>query len=102
MSDFYCPTCKQFRFGRSHRCPPVWLVRPEWYEEEDAARIYAESARAAAEEWSAHNHSRYDYFIALELLIKPEADDEAPWVAFDIEVEAVPHFTVRERAAVRS
>jgi len=53
MSDLMdCETCGAFTvYRRSHKCPPVWLVRYHDYAADDATEIYAHEAEEAAEKF---------------------------------------------------
>ena len=53
-----CPTCADYIYdGEKHTCPAAFLLwRPDYGEtEDDARRIHASSASAAAEQWAERN-----------------------------------------------
>jgi hypothetical protein len=71
---------------------------PEYGEETaDAARVYALDAVSAAERAAHDRFYALEYPPVMDFLIRPEADDDAPWEPYTVEIEMAPVFTARKR-----
>lgn len=87
----YCETCKEWKFGSGHVCPPAWLVYRDGYEEaEDASVVYAKDAEGAAEKYIEANFSKWDYPAFEVIYAKDQFNGD--WIKCEVVVEAVPNF----------
>lgn len=61
-----CSICGHYDFSKSHRCPPCFEVLCPEYDGDDweeASKVYARDAEAAAERWAAEHDWQGDYDI---------------------------------------
>lgn len=93
MSD-RCEICGQWSlYPNQHKCPPLWKVWPNHYEEEDAWEIRAADANAAACLWADEYDSGGDYTIVgggeETVTVKGEDGTEEKFV---VQGESVPQY----------
>ena len=93
--------CGALVYGNDpHTCPPVWLVYADDYGEtpEDARRVYALDAQRAAETAVEQHYWSFDTSaLALDVLVRPEADNAAAWQSWCVEIEMTPVFVGRKQ-----
>ena len=97
MSIDRCSICKKWFVLEGHGCGPSWLVfDPEYCDEEDAARVYAQSPCDAVESWAEDDDGQGDYSIvggcSATVTVIREDGARTSWI---VSGESVPEYTAR-------
>jgi hypothetical protein len=58
-----CPTCGEYDFVETHKCPPVWEVNIDCRDEDEWVSIYAIDEEEAAKEMAERYNSNGDYLL---------------------------------------
>lgn len=93
LGDFKkCVICGEYEYSNIHHCPPLFYVRPDDYDFEDATPVRAKDAETAAKKFI-----ESDYDARRATLIVVDYQEVTEWV-FDCKVELVPSCIVEETA----
>ncbi len=90
MSATRCKVCDETKYDwRVHECPPIWFVRFEDWEPEDARPVYADTKEDAAEKYYSTRFADFDYQTDVTLIVM---DSENRGWKIGVRVESVPEF----------
>ena len=97
MNDFCrCENCGEFDWKSKHKCQPEWeAIMADYHDEYNPKRAFGYDIEAAVESFCERNFSNWDYPEEMEIWARKPGEKE--WQKFEVTVQAVPEFTVRDK-----
>jgi hypothetical protein len=89
-----CPTCGEFGWLRTHKCPPLWHARHEDDDEDCSRPIHAKDAKKAAEKFAAWSDCYQGDWSNPEQTVVVQ-DRDGNQLTFIVEMQPVPEYTAR-------